>query len=85
VDIYTGKIFIDNTEIHSVSPETIRDILIAGPQDPFLLTGSVRNNADLSGASDDEEIISVLNQIGILEAIQSRGGLDVVLEDHPLS
>lgn len=37
------------------------------------------------GTSNDEEIMSVLKQVGIWEAIESRGGLDAILEDYPLS
>ncbi|KAE8415945.1 putative multidrug resistance protein [Aspergillus pseudocaelatus] len=55
------------------------------PQDPFTLLGTVRYNADIMAASNDEDITSVLKQVGIWEAIESRGGLDAILEDHPLS
>ena len=44
----------------------------------------MRYKADIMGASNDEEIISALKQVGIWEAIESRGGLDAILEDHPL-
>ncbi|KAE8391677.1 P-loop containing nucleoside triphosphate hydrolase protein [Aspergillus alliaceus] len=80
-----GMITIDGVDIKSISPAAIREALIAVPQDPFILLGSVRYNADIMGASNDEEIISVLKQVGIWEAIESRGGLGTILEDHPLS
>ncbi|KAE8328221.1 P-loop containing nucleoside triphosphate hydrolase protein [Aspergillus sergii] len=80
-----GSITIDGINIESISPSAIREALIAVPQDPFTLLGTVRYNADIMGASNDEEIISVLKQVGIWEAIESRGGLDAILEDHPLS
>ncbi|KAF7589458.1 hypothetical protein BBP40_004256 [Aspergillus hancockii] len=51
----------------------------------FHALGSVRYNADLTGASNDEDITSVLKQIGVWKVIKSRGGLEAVLEDHPLS
>ncbi|KAJ5969557.1 ABC transporter integral membrane type 1 [Penicillium viridicatum] len=37
------------------------------------------------GLSSDSQIISVLKQIGVWAAIESRGGLDALLKDHPLS
>ncbi|KAE8319323.1 P-loop containing nucleoside triphosphate hydrolase protein [Aspergillus transmontanensis] len=81
-----GSITIDGINIESISPLAICEALIAVPQDLFTLLGTVRYNADIiMGASNDEEIISVLKQVGIWEAIESRGGLDAILEDHPLS
>ncbi|OGM40676.1 hypothetical protein ABOM_010583 [Aspergillus bombycis] len=80
-----GTITIDGVNIESVSPAAIREALIAVPQDPFTLLGSVRYNTDIMGVSNDEDITSVLTQVGIWEAIEARGGLDAILEDHPLS
>ncbi|KAE8358078.1 putative multidrug resistance protein [Aspergillus caelatus] len=79
-----GSITIDRINIDSISPAAIREALIAVPQDPFTLLGTVRYNADIMAASNDEDITSVLKQVGIWEAIESRG-LDAILEDHPLS
>ncbi|KAB8278602.1 P-loop containing nucleoside triphosphate hydrolase protein [Aspergillus minisclerotigenes] len=78
-----GSITIDGINIESISPSAIREALIAGPQDPFTFLGTM--HADIMGASNDEEIISVSKQVGIWEAIESREGLDAILEDHPLS
>ncbi|XHG07806.1 hypothetical protein AWENTII_010938 [Aspergillus wentii] len=80
-----GKIITDGIDTATMSPPAVRDGLIAVPQDPFTLLGSVRYNADIMSASNDEEIIAVLKQVGVWEAIQARGGLDAILEDHPLS
>ncbi|GMG04177.1 unnamed protein product [Aspergillus oryzae var. brunneus] len=79
-----GSITIDGINIESISPSAIREALITVPQDPFTFLGTMRYNADIMGASNDEEIISALKQVGIWEAIESRGGLDAILEDHPL-
>jgi ABC-type multidrug transport system fused ATPase/permease subunit len=78
-------IAIDGIDIANIAPTIIRERLVAVPQDSFTPLGSVRYKADLTGASADEEIISVLKQVGIWEAIESRGGLEADLEDHPLS
>ncbi|KAJ5209119.1 ABC transporter integral membrane type 1 [Penicillium cf. viridicatum] len=85
VDLSHGSIIIDQTNISKIAPGLIRERLIAVPQDPFTLLGTIRYNADIMGLSRDSEIISVLKEIGVWAAIESRGGLDVLLEDHPLS
>ncbi|KAJ5992424.1 ABC transporter integral membrane type 1 [Penicillium sp. IBT 35674x] len=85
VELSHGNITIDQTDISKIAPGSIRESLIAVPQDPFTLLGTIRYNIDIMGLSNDSEIISVLKQIGVWAAIESRGGLDVLLEDHPLS
>ncbi|KAJ5163601.1 ABC transporter integral membrane type 1 [Penicillium coprophilum] len=85
VDLSHGSITIDQTDISRIAPGSIRERLIAVPQDPFTLLGTIRYNADIMGLSRDCEITSVLKEIGVWAAIESRGGLDTLLEDHPLS
>ncbi|KAJ5435683.1 ABC transporter integral membrane type 1 [Penicillium cf. griseofulvum] len=85
VELSHGNITIDQTDISKIAPGSIRERLIAVSQDPFTLLGSIRYNADIMGLSSDSQIISVLKQIGVWEAIESRGGLDTLLEGHPLS
>lgn len=85
VDPSHGRIIIDQTDISKVAPGSIRERLVAVPQDPFMLLGTIRYNADMTGLSSTSEITSVLKELGIWTAIESRGGLDALLEDHPLS
>jgi ABC-type multidrug transport system fused ATPase/permease subunit len=76
---------IDGVDLRTVPREIIRQRLVAILQDPFILPGSVRSKADPLGAAADEEITSALKKIGIWSALESRGGLDAVLQDQPLS
>ncbi|KAJ6139789.1 ABC transporter integral membrane type 1 [Penicillium samsonianum] len=85
VDFSHGNITVDHTDISKIAPASIQERLIAVPQDSFTLLGSIRYNADIMGLSSDSEITSVLKQIGVWAAIESRGGLDALLEDHSLS
>lgn len=85
VDFRHGDITIDQTDISKIVPASIQDRLIAVPQDSFTLLGTIRYNADIIGLASDSEITFVLKQIGVWAAIESRGGLDALLEDHPLS
>ncbi|OQE10326.1 hypothetical protein PENVUL_c004G03056 [Penicillium vulpinum] len=85
VDFSHGNVTIDQTDISKITPRSIRERLIAVPQDSFALLGTIRYNVDIMGLSGDDEIISVLKQIGVWAAVESRGGLDALFEDHPLS
>ncbi|XP_029448686.1 multidrug resistance-associated protein 7-like isoform X2 [Rhinatrema bivittatum] len=46
------------------------------PQDPFLFSGSVRENLDPWGRHEDVELYQVLEQVHLKEAITRMGGLD---------
>ncbi|KAE8369715.1 hypothetical protein BDV27DRAFT_152796 [Aspergillus caelatus] len=85
VDICEGTIVIDGVDIGTISREQIRERLVSIPQDPFILSSTIRNNADPMRTATDEEIILALQRIGIWNTLESRGGLDAVLLDHPLS
>jgi ATP-binding cassette subfamily C (CFTR/MRP) protein 1 len=85
LDIQSGSILIDGLDLKIIPRQTIRSRMIAIPQDPFLLSGSVRLNADPSGKLPDEAIIEALSKIQLWSAVESRGGLDSQMQDQPLS
>ena len=68
------------------------------PQEAYIIDGSVRLNADPhhskgqsprgnQGVSQtrDQEIIHVLERVGLWEKIKGRGGLDMAIDDNFLS
>ena len=71
--------------ISSIPRELVRQRLIAIPQDPFIIPGTVRSNVDPLGVIPDEDIISALRKINIWDTLSSRGGLEAVLQEQPLS
>ncbi len=54
----------------------LRQSLVALPQDPMFLAGTVRYNLDPLGKSPDDDIWDALDKMGIREVIEKRGGLD---------
>ena len=46
------------------------------PQDPFLFSGTVRENLDPSGRFSDAELWSVLDKCHLREAVSRLGGLE---------
>lgn len=80
-----GKIEIDGIDLATLPRETVRTRLIAIPQDPFVLSSSVRENADPSGSSIDAAIIESLKKVQLWSIIESRGGLDAQMKAQPLS
>jgi ABC-type multidrug transport system fused ATPase/permease subunit len=85
IEITGGKIEIDGLDLATLPRETVRTRLTAIPQDPFVLSSSVRENADPSGSSKDEAIIESLKKVQLWSIIESRGGLDAQMKAQPLS
>ena len=85
IEITGGKIEIDGLDLATLPRETVRTRLTAIPQDPFVLSSSVRENADPSGFSKDEAIIESLKKVQLWSIIESRGGLDAQMKAQPLS
>ncbi|KAF8857368.1 putative multidrug resistance protein [Acephala macrosclerotiorum] len=85
VDMTAGTITIDNLDLSLLPREAIRSRITAIPQDPFILAGSVRLNADPTSASTDEDIITALTKVNLWPLLSSRGGLDADMSANPLS
>ncbi|KAI5195395.1 putative ABC transporter [Aureobasidium subglaciale] len=85
VSVSTGTIMIDGIDIHTLRPDTLRQSLIAVPQDSLTLSGTVRSNIDPLSVASDTAITSALEKVGIWAVLESRGGLEATLLDQPLS
>ncbi|TVY88460.1 ABC transporter [Lachnellula willkommii] len=85
IDIDSGSLTIDGLDLELIRRETIRSRLITIPQDPFILSGSLRLNADPGGNASDESIIAALTKVGLWDILESRGGLDANMNTNPLS
>jgi len=79
----SGKITIDNIDLSTIPKETTRKSITCVTQDPFLFNSSVRLNADPLVESTDEEIVAVLDKVGLWPVI-CRGngsGIDNIESD----
>ncbi|MGI4851673.1 MAG: ABC transporter ATP-binding protein [Janthinobacterium lividum] len=81
----SGSIEIDGVDIATVPRDVLRSRFVAIPQDPFMLAGGVRSNADPTDSATDADITAALERVGLWSAIASRGGLDTDLSAQPLS
>lgn len=52
------------------------------PQDPFLYSGSVRENIDPTMCHTDSELWTVLDKCHLLHAVQSLGGLGAAVSER---
>ena len=82
-DVTTGNIILDNKTIESYDPILLRDKVSIVPQKAVLFKGTIRSNI-LMGKEDatDEEIIEALKIAQAIDVVNSKGGLDAVVEQN---
>ncbi|KAF2008813.1 hypothetical protein BU24DRAFT_359666 [Aaosphaeria arxii CBS 175.79] len=86
MDIQSGSIVIDGIDIATLPREVVRSRLIALPQDPYILAGSVRENVDPLRCVSDEEISAALRKVQLDHLLdQPTIGLDARLTMDMLS
>jgi ATP-binding cassette subfamily C (CFTR/MRP) protein 1 len=85
LDNFSGTITVDNLSLSTLPRETIRSRIITIPQEPFIISGTVRLNLDPSTLLPDSLLISSLDKVGLWSILESRGGLDSDIASNPLS
>ena len=85
LDLDSGKLLIDGVDLEIVPRNVVRSRIIAIPQDPFILNGSVRLNVDITETVTDNLIINALTKVRLWDVLEPRGGLDVDMNKQPLS
>ncbi|NXS38652.1 MRP7 protein, partial [Pomatostomus ruficeps] len=82
VELQSGQILLDGVDSHLVGLEELRSRLAIIPQDPFLFSGSIRENLDPQGKRTDAELHEVLEQCHLWDAVTQMGGLDSELGER---
>ena len=75
IEVTSGSITIDGIDIGSIPRSTLCERILCVPQSPELFPGSIRENLDPFSKCTDEEIIGVLQTVGLWTVIETRGGL----------
>ncbi|NXS08480.1 MRP7 protein, partial [Neodrepanis coruscans] len=76
MELKSGRILLDGVDSQLVGLEELRSRLAIIPQDPFLFSGSIRENLDPQGKRSDAELHEVLEQCHLWDAVTQMGGLD---------
>ncbi|XP_051881362.1 ATP-binding cassette sub-family C member 10 [Pristis pectinata] len=82
VELTEGQIFIDSVDTRTVSLLELRSRMAIIPQDPFLFSGTVRENLDPLTHHTDQELWDVLHQCHLLEVTHRMGGLNAELGER---
>lgn len=86
LEIDQGSILIDGYDLATIPRETIRQRLVAVPQDAPVLIGTLRFNMDPSGVHADADIQAVLGRVGLWDFFARTGkGLESEITTGSLS
>ncbi|WP_338637480.1 ABC transporter transmembrane domain-containing protein [Spirobacillus cienkowskii] len=69
--VHSGKIIIDNIDIHEIPLEVSRSIFAIVPQEPHLFSGTLRYNLDRLNKFSDQEIWQALTEVQLAEYIKA--------------
>jgi ABC-type bacteriocin/lantibiotic exporter with double-glycine peptidase domain len=66
VELEAGSVLLDGVEINTVSVSALRRAIAIVPQQPFVFSGSLRDNLFLSHiACNDDDVIALLQLAGL--------------------
>ncbi|KAM5262891.1 ATP-binding cassette sub-family C member 10 [Ctenodactylus gundi] len=71
-----GSVLLDGVDTRQLELAELRSQLAVIPQEPFLFSGTVRENLDPQGLHEDRALWQVLEQCHLSEVTVSMGGLD---------
>ncbi|XP_030784709.1 multidrug resistance-associated protein 7 isoform X5 [Rhinopithecus roxellana] len=72
----SGRVLLDGVDISQLELAQLRSQLAIIPQEPFLFSGTVRENLDPRGLHKDRALWQALEHCHLSEVINSMGGLD---------
>ncbi|XP_034818031.2 ATP-binding cassette sub-family C member 10 isoform X6 [Pan paniscus] len=72
----SGRVLLDGVDTSQLELAQLRSQLAIIPQEPFLFSGTVRENLDPQGLHKDRALWQALEQCHLSEVITSMGGLD---------
>ena len=73
-----GKIFLDNSDISAIHPVELRQNIALMPQDPYLFSGTLKENLELNQKISKEKMNEVLAQTGLDELVRKSGSADTL-------
>ncbi|GAD96588.1 ABC multidrug transporter, putative [Paecilomyces variotii No. 5] len=85
IELSSGAITIDGIDISTIPRQEIRSRILGVCQDPFLIKGSARLNADPTGLCSENAIVDALESVQLMSVTQEKGGLDTDIDDIFLS
>nr|ASS36022.1 ABCC10 [Samia ricini] len=76
----SGTVRVDGVDISTLHLHSLRSRVGVIPQEPFIFTGSIRENVDPLGQYLDAEVWRALDASGARECVASRGGMHALAD-----
>ncbi|XP_051169843.1 ATP-binding cassette sub-family C member 10 [Leptopilina boulardi] len=81
VEISSGEISIDNVNVQNLKLNSLRSRLSIIPQNPFLFSGTIRENIDPLNQYPDSQLCRALEKCKLLTLVGRLGGLGATLDE----
>ncbi len=65
-----GQVYLDNQDISHLHPVELRNNISLMPQEPYLFSGSLKENLELSHSISKQEMTKLLEQTGLLDLVK---------------
>merc|ERR1712107_255309 len=79
VELESGEIYIDNVNISHLDLDELREHMVIIPQQPFLFSGTVRENLDPDQFYSDRQLTEAIKKSRLEKLITRLGGLDFMI------
>ncbi|NLC96732.1 MAG: ABC transporter ATP-binding protein/permease [Erysipelotrichaceae bacterium] len=79
---YNGNIFINNIDRNLISDDSIMENIAFINHDPHIFKGTIKENIDLLNIYDDLEINKVLEEVNLLDFVNSQNGLETLVLEN---
>ncbi|XP_062527496.1 ATP-binding cassette sub-family C member 10 isoform X2 [Bombyx mori] len=70
-----GTVRVDGVDVHKLHLHSLRSRIGVIPQEPFIFSGSIRENVDPLRQYSETEVWRALEACGVRDAVSARGGL----------
>ena len=77
-----GRILLDGVDLAGLEPELVRQRIGWVAQEPFLFSGTVRDNLDPRQQLDNGALLALIERCGCLRAVERLGGLEGRIEER---
>ncbi|KAF5302801.1 hypothetical protein FQA39_LY01981 [Lamprigera yunnana] len=84
-ELHSGSITIDTTNISHIPISMLRSRISCIPQEPFMFTGTIRENLDPLSEFPDSEIWCALNKVVLAPTVKQLGGLEYPISSSGLN
>ncbi|RFA08895.1 hypothetical protein B7R54_06395 [Subtercola boreus] len=80
---HSGSFTIDGVDVRTLAPEAVRQMIGLCEQSPYIFDANLRQNLLFAReAASDDELLTVLDRVGLTTWAVDRGGLDAALGQH---